>query len=81
MLAWRHAYTGVYPLSTFAFTSGGNPFAIQGAPIAKDALVMDIGLDATLPHKGLNMRLAYIGQVGGQVQDHGLTGRISWQFD
>ena len=81
MLAWRHAYTGVYPLSTFAFTTGGNPFAIQGAPIAKDALVMDLGVDAALPQKGLNMRLAYIGQVGSQVQDHGLTGRVSWQFD
>ncbi|MBJ15964.1 MAG: hypothetical protein CMF38_04955 [Legionellaceae bacterium] len=81
MLAWRHAYTGVYPLSTFAFTGGGNPFAIQGAPIAKDALVMDLGVDAALPQKGLNMRLAYIGQVGSQVQDHGLTGRVSWQFD
>ncbi len=81
MLAWRHAYTGVNPLSSFAFTAGGNPFAIQGAAIAKDALVIDAGLDADLPQKGLNLRLAYIGQVAQQVRDHGLTGKVGWKFD
>lgn len=80
MLAWRHAYSGVYPLSAVAF-SGANPFAVQGAPIAEDALVIDAGLDADLPQRGLNLRLAYIGQVAEHVQDHGLTGKVSWQFD
>ena len=46
MLGWRHAFGDVTPTSTLAFASAPSiPFAVAGAPIARDALAVEAGLD------------------------------------
>ncbi|QLZ70549.1 hypothetical protein FOLKNPGA_03363 [Legionella sp. PC1000] len=81
MLAWRHAYDDTAIKSTFNFVSGGIPFVIQGAPIAKDSFVLDVGLDTDIPRKNLNFRLAYMGQFAREVEDNGVSGTLSWIGD
>ena len=46
MLGWRHVFGDVTPTSTLAFASAPSiPFAVAGAPIARDALAVEAGLD------------------------------------
>ncbi|MBZ4175434.1 autotransporter domain-containing protein, partial [Escherichia fergusonii] len=47
MLGWRHAFGDTVPHSNLAFT-GSAAFDISGVAIAKDALVLEAGLDFKL---------------------------------
>lgn len=73
-LAWRHAFGDVEPASTMRFASGGNSFAVTGAPIDNNTALFEAGLslekDTTL---GLNV--TYQGEVGASAQNH--SGRLS----
>jgi outer membrane autotransporter protein len=80
LLAWRHAYNDITPESTLAFATGSIPFVIGGVPIAQNALMIDAGLDFGNPANNLNFKVSYIGQVGNDVQDHGVMGVLSWRF-
>ena len=45
MLGWRHVFGDVTPTSTLAFASAPSiPFAVAGAPIARDALAVEAGV-------------------------------------
>jgi outer membrane autotransporter protein len=45
LFGWRHDYGDVAPVSTVRFVAGGSPFSVEGAPLARDGAVMEIGLD------------------------------------
>ncbi|CDZ77139.1 Extracellular serine protease precursor [Legionella massiliensis] len=80
-LGWQHAYNQVTPKTTFSFISGSSPFNIYGAPIAKNALMVDAGLNWHNLSRKLNFRLSYNGQLAEQAQDHAVTGNVAWYFD
>ena len=44
MIGWRHAFGDIVPSSAMHF-AGGDVFSIGGAPIARDAAVVEAGLD------------------------------------
>jgi hypothetical protein len=49
MIGWQHVYGGLTPRATFAFASApSTPFSIAGAPIARDALALELGVDRRL---------------------------------
>ncbi|TGQ64136.1 autotransporter outer membrane beta-barrel domain-containing protein [Mesorhizobium sp. M00.F.Ca.ET.186.01.1.1] len=64
-LGWRHAFGDVAPTSTFAF-AGGDAFTIAGVPIARDAALVEAGLDVHLAPNA-TLGLTYSGQFGGGV--------------
>ncbi|WP_186291825.1 autotransporter domain-containing protein [Ancylobacter moscoviensis] len=78
MLGWRHAFGDVTPELTFAL-SGDIPFSIAGVPIARDAAVVEAGLDIAV---GTDARLgiAYSGQLAGNAEDHGIRGNFVLKF-
>lgn len=78
MLGWRHALGDVTPTSTHAF-SGGNAFAIAGAPIARDSLVVETGLDLAFSPDA-RFGLSYSGQLAADAQDHGFKASLSVKF-
>jgi outer membrane autotransporter protein len=45
LFGWRHDYGDVAPASTVRFVAGGSPFSVTGAPLARDAGVVELGLD------------------------------------
>jgi uncharacterized protein with beta-barrel porin domain len=45
LFGWRHDYGDVRPTSSVRFVAGGSPFDVEGAPLAKDAGVVEVGLD------------------------------------
>lgn len=48
ILGWRHALGDISPIAVPAFQSGGTAFALNGSPIARDALVAEAGFDLAL---------------------------------
>jgi outer membrane autotransporter protein len=77
-LGWRHAFGGVTPSSTLAF-AGGAPFSIAGVPIARNAAVIDAGLDFALS-KNTTFGVSYNGQFGSGVRDQSIRANLGLRF-
>lgn len=77
-LGWRHAYGDEAAQTRMAF-DGGQAFAIQGVPLARDAAVIEAGIEGAITPSA-SFGLAYRGLVGDGVDDHGLQGRVTWRF-
>ena len=77
-LGWRHAFGDVTPLSTFAL-AGGDAFAIAGAPIARDAFVLDAGLGFAIT-RNATLGISYGGQFSGHTIDQSVKGNLSVKF-
>ncbi|WP_325095493.1 autotransporter outer membrane beta-barrel domain-containing protein, partial [Burkholderia contaminans] len=78
-IGWRHAFGNTQPASTLSFASGGAPFSVVGVPIARDAAVLEVGVDAAVT-KNLSLGLSYSGQLGRHISDHALYGNLLWKF-
>lgn len=78
MVGWNHAMGDVTVTGQHAFAGGGN-FAIQGLPIAKDALNVEAGIDIDI---GKNTRLGikYTGQFSQQSRDNAAKANLSLRF-
>jgi outer membrane autotransporter protein len=77
-LGWRHAFGDVDPKLTLAF-SEGNRFIIGGLPIARDAALVEAGLDLGL---GPNITLgaSYTAQLANDAQDHAFKANLAVRF-
>lgn len=78
-LGWRHAFGDVTPASTVAFAGGGDSFTVHGAPIARDALLIEAGLDFAVSPKA-NLALSYNGQLANGARDHGVKASLGVKF-
>lgn len=77
-LGWRHAFGDVHTDVTEAFM-GGSPFTAEGLPIARNALVLDTGLDLQVA-KNATLSLSYNGQIAHRAVDSGFKGGFTWKF-
>ncbi|WP_041782266.1 autotransporter domain-containing protein [Ancylobacter novellus] len=77
-LGWRHAFGDVTPELTFAL-SGDVPFTIAGVPIARDAAVVEAGLDIAISPDA-RLGIGYSGQLAGDAEDHGVRGNFVLRF-
>lgn len=77
-IGWRHAYGAVTPLSTQAF-AGGDAFTVAGVPIARDAAVVNVGLDMAVSPNAV-LGLSYDGQFAPSAQQHGFKANFSMRF-
>ena len=77
-LGWRHAFGDVIPTATLGF-AGGDSFAVQGTPIARDALVAELGVEAGVA-ANVSVGVSYRGQLASQVQEHALVGSLRVRF-
>ena len=77
-LAYRHAGGDRLPSATVAW-QGGDAFAVQGTPLAKDSTVLDAGIAARLSPRVL-LEIGYSGQWSGQARDDAANARLSVQF-
>ncbi|WP_378947422.1 autotransporter domain-containing protein [Mesorhizobium sp. ANAO-SY3R2] len=78
MVGWRHAFGDVTPFSTLAFANG-DAFTVAGAPIARDAAVLEAGLDFDIAPKA-KLGVSYTGQFGSGVSDNGAKLDLSIRF-
>ncbi|PSJ59510.1 autotransporter serine protease [Kumtagia ephedrae] len=77
-LGWRHAFGDVVPTTAMALAGGGS-FDAEGLPIARDALVLEAGLDLAIA-PAASLGLTYAGQIAGSARDHGFSGSLTLKF-
>lgn len=77
-LAWQYAFGDLSPAIAMGF-AGGAPFTVSGAPIARNAALVDAGIDY-VASANFTLGIAYSGQLSGQSQDNAVTGRLSMKF-
>jgi len=78
LLGWQHAFGDTTPQSTQAFATG-SAFSIAGAPIARNAAVIEAGLDLNLTPQA-TFGLSYAGQFATKAQDHGFKANLTVSF-
>lgn len=79
MLGWRHAFDDVTPTSTMGFAGGGNAFTVAGVPVARNAAVVEAGLDFALTPSAV-LGVTYGGQFGSGVVDQSFKANFSAKF-
>jgi outer membrane autotransporter protein len=77
--AWQHAFGTVTPSVSLAFQTAGIPFTIFGAPIARDAALVETGADLRISPQA-TVGVLYSGQIANTAQDHSLKGNFTWRF-
>jgi len=77
-VGWRHAF-GDAPNASMAFASGGGSFAIAGAALPRDVLVVEAGLDLTLSPSAV-IGVSYDGQFGSGLANQSLSADLSVKF-
>jgi uncharacterized protein with beta-barrel porin domain len=78
MVGWRHAIGLVNPTSTHSFSNGA-AFAVAGSSLAQDAAIVQAGLDFNLS-PNIDLGVAYDGQIGSGLQQHGVRANLSVKF-
>ena len=78
-LAWQYAFGETTPEQALAFASTGIGMVIEGAPIARNSALVEIGVDIVAA-PGATLGLSYIGQYSDDFSDTGLRGRFTWKF-
>ncbi len=78
MAGWRHASGDTAPSSAHSM-AGGARFAVAGAPVAQDALDIELGIEASLADTA-TVGAAYTGQYGGGGAGHGVTAELRVAF-
>lgn len=79
MLGWRHAFGDVTPIATQRFATGGSPFAVWGVPIARNAAVLEAGLDYTIMPSA-TLGLSYNAQFGSSTSDQSVRASFQYRF-
>ncbi|KRE07143.1 hypothetical protein ASE63_23135 [Bosea sp. Root381] len=79
MVGWRHAFGDVTSTTTMRFASGGNPFTIAGGPIARDAALVEAGVDFALTPTAV-LGVSYGGQFGSGGADQSFKANFSAKF-
>lgn len=77
-MGWRHAFGDVAPSAVLAF-AGGDSFTVYGTPIARDALLVEAGLDVAISVNA-NLGLSYTGQIANSAQEHGVNAILAVKF-
>ncbi|TBN50166.1 autotransporter domain-containing protein [Pseudomonas sp. BGI-2] len=76
---WKHTYGDIDSDTRQRLVTGGKNFTVSGAPLDRDSLLVDAGLDLGLSAKhtlgvGLN------GEIGTDSRNHGVTGQWRMAF-
>ncbi|MGU9945137.1 autotransporter domain-containing protein, partial [Bordetella avium] len=78
-LGWRHAFGDVDPSSTMSFVQGGASFTTNGAPIARDTALVELGVNMAVS-KRTTVGVIYGGQFGEGSQQHSGTLDVRYRF-
>lgn len=76
---WKHTYGDIESDTRQRLATGGKNFTVSGAPLDRDSLKLDAGLDLGLSAKhtlGVNLN----GEIGTDSRNHGVTGQWRMSF-
>ena len=78
-IGWRRALGDVTPDAALAFTAGGAPFTVAGAPIAKNSLAVEAGIDLDVAANA-KLSVLYDGQLSADGSSNGVKLNFSLRF-
>ena len=78
LIGWRHAFGSLSPNGSAAL-AGQPGFAVTGAPIERNVLAIEGGIDFMV-RPNLTLGVSYMGQVGKDMADHGVKVGLLWKF-
>ena len=79
-VAWQHALGPVVPTESVGLTAiRGGDFSVSGVPLARDAALVDAGIDLRISARA-KAGLSYFGQLAGGAHDNAVTGSFTWAF-
>jgi len=71
---WKHTYGEVDSQTQQKLVAGGSRYTAEGAPLDRDTLMIDAGLDLALSARH-TLGLGINGEVGTDSRSHGVTGQ------
>ncbi|MCC8396938.1 autotransporter domain-containing protein [Paraburkholderia sp. MMS20-SJTR3] len=77
-LAWQRAFGNTVPESTLAF-AGSDPFTVAGVPIARNAALVQAGVDFKVSD-ATTLGLNYAGKFGGGTTSQTVQGTLKVKF-
>ena len=77
-VGWQHAFTDTTPWANLQL-AGGTPFTAAGVPIARDAALLELGIDLRLSERA-SVGLGYTGQFAAGSQDQSVRGNFTFKF-
>nr|WP_233101736.1 autotransporter domain-containing protein [Variovorax sp. IB41] len=77
-LGWQHALGDTVPDARFSL-AGGRSFEIEGTPIARDAALVEAGLNFKVAPQA-NLSLTYSGRYGAKANDQSLRASFAMKF-
>jgi outer membrane autotransporter protein len=78
-LGWQHAFGDLSPITTLAFQPAGAAFGLAGSPIARDALVTELGVDYAIGPTA-SIGLTYAGQYSGSAAENSAKANFTLRF-
>ncbi|MBP0617432.1 autotransporter outer membrane beta-barrel domain-containing protein [Jiella mangrovi] len=79
MIGWRHGFGDVDPDVTLSFADTGADFSVSGSPIARNAALVEAGLDVEIAPNA-TLGLSYRGSFASDATSNGVTGRFAVKF-
>ncbi len=80
MIGWQHGLGRETPTSTLAFASDPLiPFSIAGAPIARNALAIELGVDWRLT-ANVKLGVTYSGLLASSASDNTIKAKLEANF-
>ncbi|MBK5398495.1 autotransporter domain-containing protein [Pseudomonas sp. TH39(2020)] len=76
---WKHTYGDIYSDTRQRLVTGGKNFTVSGAPLDRDSLLVDAGLDLGLSAKH-TLGVGLTGEIGTDSRNHGVTGQWRMSF-
>jgi uncharacterized protein with beta-barrel porin domain len=76
-IQWQHAFGNVLPAAALAFAGTGAQFTVTGVPIARDAALIEAGLDWRFNPR-TKVGIAYQGDLGRHAQVNAPKGSFTW---
>lgn len=78
MAGWQRGWGDLSPSTTLAFATG-NPFVVNSAPLAKNALALELGVSVRMG-PGSELSLVYAGAFGDGNTSQSVQAQLQWRF-
>lgn len=78
-VGWQHSFGNFLPAQTQSLQSLSQSFVITGAPLARDAVAMQMGFAAAIAPDA-SLLFDYDGSAAAGVQNNAVRGGLEWRF-
>jgi outer membrane autotransporter protein len=79
-VAWQYAFGDLTPETSLALAGiSGSNFSVSGAPLARNAVLIDAGADLRISSDA-KIGISYTGQLANEARDNAIAGNVRFNF-